>query len=311
MLLKDLGNSAEDIHQMSQISKANIEKWCSDKTRQSLLDKYRMQSTDGLFARCFSTLQSVHFDASQDGNIKAVVAQLLGTLRVVAPKSTLLALWDEGGALIGLQGRLGLGTSWDNLQLDHSNDGAADRVANSGGYDYIFDDGPGATNDLYVANILTSLQPEVEGTSQKKEGGNSYDAGISRAPTDNVEGEDESSDDDEGILEMLGERVGRKRKSSDAISIDKSGRPSRRGRPLISSQQVEDLVMQYNLPPFLFDDGDADDSNNQNSGGMLTSTSNLAYRPLLSNTIVLRRVKKQRGGEDDDEDSEVMEMLGE
>ena len=88
MFLKDCGRSAEEISQYTGVSKSNVEKWCSDKLRDKLVEKYLQQSpayaaalSGCLLIDTVTNSQTAHFDTREREKQRRVQAFLWDRLR--------------------------------------------------------------------------------------------------------------------------------------------------------------------------------------------------------------------------------------
>lgn len=102
MFLKDSGRSAEDISQLTGVSKSNVEKWCADRTRATIIDKYRATCADEAFVSAFAqpltdtpSALGLHFSLA---NGRRAASYLLDKLRQFSHASPLLAV---EGAILG------------------------------------------------------------------------------------------------------------------------------------------------------------------------------------------------------------------
>eukprot|EP01033_Poteriospumella_lacustris_P009671 gene9671-6921_t len=90
MWLKDCGRSADEIAQLTRVSKSNVEKWCSDKTRDKILAKYRHTSAgSGAGDVLASSLDAngLHFLATDKFAMQSALLFLLDRLRTLSSES--------------------------------------------------------------------------------------------------------------------------------------------------------------------------------------------------------------------------------
>jgi hypothetical protein len=91
MWLKDCGKSADEIAQFTQVSKSNVEKWCSDKTREKILAKIRSTGS-GSGDVLGSTLDAagLHFLQSNRVAMQSSLLFLLDRLKTLASESSMV-----------------------------------------------------------------------------------------------------------------------------------------------------------------------------------------------------------------------------
>eukprot|EP01039_Chlorochromonas_danica_P008017 gene8017-8843_t len=308
MYLKDCGRSAEDIAQLTSVSKSNVEKWCSDKTREAILAKYRAQCQDSVFLAAFSSLSSpssLHFNVSAAPQQSLLAAQyLLEKLRIYSTTSPLLIL---GSLLLGPTsssaaggggggGAEGQPPAKRSKTTPSSSSSLGDDVNSLNGTGQHLTQVAGESgrshNDYEVAGLLHSLQGRSTSKRQSQQ---------SRSSLGSADSDDDS--DEEDGREMNGMQL-----AMDQFNSVKAFMPQ-------LSDMNEDITMQYNVP-LNFDD----------LTGLSTSAQLQATRPLLKNTRFLTQMRdrmrqsqtprtRTSGTDSDDEDEEedraVLSMLGE
>lgn len=87
MWLKDAGRSADEIANLTAVSKSNIEKWCSDKARATILTKYRVMPHHEAIDKALRSDNQVHFNTSDRDAMADVFSFLMGKLRVHSSES--------------------------------------------------------------------------------------------------------------------------------------------------------------------------------------------------------------------------------
>lgn len=337
MWLKDAGKSADEISLMTSVSKSNIEKWCSDKTREKILVKFSgtpssvaasTSNNAGETLSAYLNDTGLHFNDKDPAAMQGALLVLLDRLAVLSTESNMTL---DRNALFQTAGIPTAKPSFDEAPaskrarptnemistasggMNHSSSNNNSELLQAASLLHFF-----GTNSLSATPLLPSL-----GTQDSDD--------------------EEDEDDDKQSQALVAKMLREKRQSlgiqkavlSDPLLQDPLPLPRQNTHEMtlalpnpdssillhrpthstilptdsVPSKQDSQFTMQYTEQvPFSLSGAD-----NYN---LMTATETQALRPVLSNTRYLIAKRDMLGmlppqSEEDQEDCAVLSMLGE